>query len=62
MATSTATCRTTALLLNWQPKSWLGLGIGYDHFSFDVDVDSNNFRGKMDWSYHGPMIFYSVSF
>jgi hypothetical protein len=50
------------LLLNWQPKSWLGLGIGYNHFALDVDVDSSNFRGRMDWAYHGPMIFYSVSF
>ena len=49
-------------LLNWQPKSWLGLGIGYDRFSFDVNVDSSNFKGKMDWSYQGPMIFYSASF
>jgi hypothetical protein len=48
--------------LNWQPKSWLGLGIGYDRFSFNVNVDSSNFRGKMDWSYQGPMIFYSTSF
>jgi hypothetical protein len=50
------------VLLNWQPSRWVGLGIGYDHFSFDVDVDSSNFRGKMDWAYHGPMIFYSASF
>ena len=50
------------LLLNWQPKSWLGLGIGYDHFSVDVDVSSDNFRGKMNWAYDGPMIFYGVSF
>jgi hypothetical protein len=50
------------VLLNWQPSRWVGLGIGYDHFSFDVTVDSSNFRGKMDWAYHGPMIFYSVSF
>jgi hypothetical protein len=40
----------------------VGLGIGYDHFSVDIDVDSSNFRGKMDWAYHGPMIFYSASF
>lgn len=50
------------MLLNWQPSRWLGVGVGYDHFSLDVDVDSSNFRGKMDWAYHGPMIFYSVSF
>jgi hypothetical protein len=50
------------ILLNWQPKSWLGLGVGYDHFSVNVDVDGDNFRGKMDWAYHGPMIFYSFSF
>ena len=47
---------------NWQPKRWLGLGIGYDHFSVDVDVDSDKFRGQMDWSYKGPMIFYNASF
>lgn len=49
-------------LLNWQPKSWLGLGVGYDRFDVDVDVESNNFRGKLEWSYKGPMIFYSVAF
>lgn len=49
-------------LLNWQPKSWLGLGVGYDRFSIDVDVDASNFKGAMDWSYKGPMIFYSVAF
>jgi hypothetical protein len=49
-------------LLNWQPKSWLGFGVGYDRFAVDLDVDSTNFKGRMDWSYKGPMIFYSVSF
>jgi hypothetical protein len=49
-------------LLNWQPRSWLGIGVGYDRFSVDVDVDSDNFRGKMDWTYKGPMIFYTLSF
>lgn len=49
-------------LLNWQPKSWLGLGIGYDRFAVDVDVDADNFKGTMDWTYQGPMIFYSVAF
>lgn len=50
------------VLMNWQPSRWVGLGVGYNHFVLDVDVDSSNFRGKMDWAYHGPMIFYSVSF
>ncbi|WP_161827394.1 hypothetical protein [Steroidobacter agaridevorans] len=49
-------------LFNWQPKSWLGIGVGYDRFAVDLDVDGNNFKGTMDWSYQGPMIFYSVSF
>jgi hypothetical protein len=48
--------------LNWQPRTWFGLGIGYDRFSIDVDVDSSKFRGQMDWSYQGPMVFYSASF
>ena len=50
------------VVVNWQPKSWGGLGVGYDHFSVNVDVDGSNFRGKMKWAYHGPMIFYCVSF
>jgi hypothetical protein len=50
------------VVLNWQPKTWGGLGVGYDHFSVNVDVDGNHFRGKMKWAYHGPMIFYAVSF
>jgi hypothetical protein len=49
-------------LLNWQPKSWLGLGVGYDHFTIDVDVDGDHFKGTMEWAYQGPMIFYSVAF
>jgi len=50
------------VLVNWQPSNWLGLGIGYDHFSMNVNVDGSAFRGKMDWVYQGPMIFYSASF
>jgi hypothetical protein len=50
------------LLLNWQPKRWIGLGLGYDFFSVDVDVGSDKFTGQLDWSYQGPMIFYSASF
>ena len=50
------------LLLNWQPKRWLGLGVGYDRFAVDVDVDASNFKGTMDWAYQGPMIFYSAAF
>ena len=37
-------------LLNWQPKSWLGLGVGYDRFAVNVDVEGDNFRAR--WS--GP--------
>jgi hypothetical protein len=50
------------VLLNWQPKSWLGLGVGFDRFAVDVDVDGDNFKGAMEWAYQGPMIFYSVAF
>jgi hypothetical protein len=50
------------LLLSWQPKSWLGFGVGYDYFAFNVNVDTTHFRGKMDWAYQGPMLFYSASF
>jgi len=48
--------------LFWQPKSWLGVGIGYDQFAIDVDVDKSDFKGSLDWSYQGPMIYYSVVF
>ena len=50
------------VLLTWQPKKWLGIGLGYNKFSIDVDVDASNFDGSLDWTYSGPMIFYSASF
>ena len=50
------------LMLNWQPKTWLGVGIGYNQFTVDVDVEKNSFDGSLDWTYEGPMIFYSASF
>jgi hypothetical protein len=46
----------------WQPKKWLGLGVGYNQFGVDVDVDKNRFEGSLDWTYKGPMIFYSAAF
>jgi hypothetical protein len=50
------------LMLTWQPKKWLGLGIGYNRFAVDVDVDKTDFAGSLDWSYDGPMIQYSAVF
>jgi hypothetical protein len=50
------------LTLTWQPRTWLGVGIGYDYFSLDVDVDRPRFTGTLDWTYRGPMLFYSASF
>jgi hypothetical protein len=50
------------LLVTWQPKDWLGIGLGYSRFSVDVDVDKSDFNGSLDWTYSGPMIFYSASF
>jgi hypothetical protein len=48
--------------LVWQPKSWAGIGIGYNRFNVDVDVDSSGFKGALDWSYDGPIIYYSAMF
>ena len=50
------------VLVTWQPKTWLGVGLGYNRFSIDVDVDTSNFDGSLDWTYSGPMLFYSASF
>jgi hypothetical protein len=50
------------VFLTWQPRKWVGAGVGYERFTVDVDVDKNNFNGSLDWTYDGPMIFYSVSF
>jgi hypothetical protein len=50
------------LMVNWQPKTWLGIGIGYNQFTIDVDVEKDRFDGSLDWTYEGPMIFYSASF
>lgn len=48
--------------VTWQPKTWLGIGLGYNQFSVDVDVEKNRFDGSLDWTYSGPMLFYSASF
>jgi hypothetical protein len=50
------------LLVTWQPKTWLGIGIGYNQFTVDVDVEKDKFNGSLDWTYEGPMLFYSASF
>lgn len=46
----------------WQPKSWAGVGIGYNRFAVDVDLDTSGFKGALDWSYDGPIVYYSVMF
>jgi len=46
----------------WQPKKWVGISLGYNQFSVDVDVDADRFDGKLDWTYSGPMVSYSVTF
>ena len=50
------------VLVTWQPKKWLGIGLGYNRFSMDVDVERDKFDGSLDWTYSGPMLFYSASF
>jgi hypothetical protein len=50
------------VLVTWQPKKWLGIGLGYNWFSVDVDVEKDKFNGSLDWTYSGPMVFYSASF
>lgn len=49
-------------MIVWQPRTWLGLGLGYNRFDVDVDVDKSRFEGSLDWTYQGPMLFYSASF
>lgn len=50
------------VFVTWQPHKWVGVGVGYERFTVDVDVDKDNFNGSLDWTYDGPMVFYSVSF
>lgn len=52
------------VMLNWQPKKWLGFGLGYNRFDVDVDVDgdSDEFDGNLNWQYSGPMLTYSAVF
>jgi len=50
------------VVVTWQPKPWLGIGLGYNQFGVDVDVDADNFNGSLDWTYRGPMLFYSAVF
>ena len=46
----------------WQPSQWLGIGLGYDRFAVDLNVAKDRFDGSLDWTYQGPMIFYSATF
>jgi len=48
--------------LIWQPTQWAGVGVGYNQFGVDVDVDKSDFDGSLDWTYSGPVLFYSASF
>lgn len=50
------------VMLTWQPRKWLGLGLGYNVFRVDVDVDKQSFKGSLDWEYKGPMLSYSAMF
>lgn len=50
------------VMVTWQPKKWLGIGLGYNQFDVDVDVDGDKFNGSLDWSYRGPMIAYTAVF
>ena len=50
------------IALFWQPKKWLGLGLGYNQFGVNVDVGKDRFDGSLDWTYRGPMLFYSGAF
>jgi hypothetical protein len=46
----------------WQPKKWVGVGLAYDSFNVDLKVKKDKFTGKMDWTYQGPQIYYSIAF
>jgi hypothetical protein len=50
------------VMLNWQPKKWLGFGLGYNQFNVDLDVDGDKFNGNLNWKYDGPMLSYSAVF
>jgi hypothetical protein len=50
------------VMVTWQPKKWLGIGLGYNQFSVDVDVDGDKFNGSLDWTYRGPLLSYSAVF
>lgn len=39
-----------------------GIGIGYSQFTIDVDVAKEGFKGSLDWTYRGPLVFYCASF
>jgi len=50
------------VVVNWQPYKWLGIGLGYNQFGVDVDIDKGSFNGSLDWTYRGPMLYYSAVF
>jgi len=50
------------VMVTWQPKKWLGIGLGYNQFNVDLDVDGDKLNGNLNWKYHGPMLSYSAVF
>jgi len=50
------------VMVTWQPKKWIGIGLGYNHFAVDVDVHADRLDGSLDWTYQGPMLSYSAVF
>jgi len=46
----------------WQPRKWIGIGAGFDSFNVDVKVDGDNLKGRLDWTYQGPQVFFNFAF
>ena len=47
----------TRVLAEWDIIKNFGIGGGFERFSFEVDAESENFRGSLDTSYSGFILY-----
>ncbi len=53
---------SNGLDLVWQPHRHIGLGVGYRSLLVDLEADDDDFSGRVESDFRGPVAFLSMSF
>ncbi len=48
--------------VQYQAFKHVGIGSGYQYLNVDIEVDKNDWKGKADFTYHGPFSCYDGQF